>query len=383
MSAPLRVLHAHAGNLYGGVETILVTLARLAALEPRLEHRFALCFEGRLSEELRSAGAQVDSLGPVRLSRPWTVRRDRLALDALLARDKPDVVLTHSTWSHAIFAPIAAAHGLPCVYWQHAGDIGPVWLAAWARAVPPAHVICTSAFAAHRTSQLFAGVPRSVLHPPVAPAPANQRPGWRDGLRAVLGVRTDTVVILHAGRFEPWKGQLNLVRALADLGSTRDWVCWLVGAAQRKSEVAFERHVRDEIATRGLEPRVRMLGQRSDVRDLMAAADVFCQPNTEPEPFGIVFVEALYASLPTVASASGGALEILDASCGLTVPPGETFDLARALRLLIEDRGLRTRLGDGGPLRARALCDPAQQVRELHDLLAQVETGHRAGRFAK
>jgi hypothetical protein len=67
----------------------------------------------------------------------------------------------------------------------------------------------------------------------------------------------------------------------------------------------------------------------------------------------------------------------------LTVPPGETFDLARALRLLIEDRGLRTRLGDGGPLRARALCDPAQQVREQHDLLAQVETGHRAGRFAK
>ena len=57
--APLRVLHVHSGNLYGGVETFLATLARDAAVAPRMTSSFALCFEGRLSEEL--AGARSSS----------------------------------------------------------------------------------------------------------------------------------------------------------------------------------------------------------------------------------------------------------------------------------------------------------------------------------
>jgi len=55
--------------------------------------------------------------------------------------------------------------------------------------------------------------------------------------------------------------------------------------------------------------RVRFVGERLDVARILAAADIFCQPNIEAEPFGIVFIEALYAGLPVVASASGGALE--------------------------------------------------------------------------
>ena len=62
MSQPLTILHAHSGNLYGGVETMLGTLARHPG---PLVHRFALCYEGRLAGELRGAGAQVGMLGPV------------------------------------------------------------------------------------------------------------------------------------------------------------------------------------------------------------------------------------------------------------------------------------------------------------------------------
>src|SRR5262249_31606658 len=52
-AAPLRVLHVHSGNLYGGVETFLTTLARDADVEPRMLPSFAICFGGRLSDELR------------------------------------------------------------------------------------------------------------------------------------------------------------------------------------------------------------------------------------------------------------------------------------------------------------------------------------------
>src|SRR5579872_6438503 len=52
----IRVLHVAAGKLYGGVETLLVTLARYHKLCPEMEPEFAVCFEGRLAEELRATG---------------------------------------------------------------------------------------------------------------------------------------------------------------------------------------------------------------------------------------------------------------------------------------------------------------------------------------
>ena len=54
----------------------------------------------------------------------------------------------------------------------------------------------------------------------------------------------------------------------------------------------------------------RIVGARVR-RDLMPAADVFCQPNLGPEPFGIVFIEALGRGLPVVSTTLGAALEIV------------------------------------------------------------------------
>src|SRR6202007_943175 len=107
--------------------------------------------------------------------------------------------------------------------------------------------------------------------------------------------------------------------------------------------------VHERVASRGLGERVRFLGQRADVPQLLASADIHCQPNTGPEPFGIAFVEALYAGLPIVTSGRGGALEIVDASCGILTPPGSSEELALVLKQLITDDALRQRLSAGGP----------------------------------
>jgi hypothetical protein len=71
----MRLLHVYSGNLYGGVETLLVSLAKYADACPGLEHEFALCFEGRLSRELETAGAAVYRLGLARASRPFSIPR--------------------------------------------------------------------------------------------------------------------------------------------------------------------------------------------------------------------------------------------------------------------------------------------------------------------
>ena len=82
-------------------------------------------------------------------------------------------------------------------------------------------------------------------------------------------------------------------------------------------------------------------------------------------PFGITFIEALYAGLPVVTTAIGGALEIVDGSCGMLVQPDDPATLAVALRELIENSELRARLGAAGPMRAAALCDPGRQMARL------------------
>jgi glycosyltransferase involved in cell wall biosynthesis len=102
---------------------------------------------------------------------------------------------------------------------------------------------------------------------------------------------------------------------------------------------------------------------------LPAAADLHCQANAAPEPFGIAYVEALAAGLPVVASRAGGAIEIVDESCGVLVSPGDVNALAAALERLIVDRPFRARLAAGAPARAQHLSDPATQMARLADAL--------------
>jgi glycosyltransferase involved in cell wall biosynthesis len=122
----------------------------------------------------------------------------------------------------------------------------------------------------------------------------------------------------------------------------------------------------------GIAERVRFLGQRADVADVLAAADIHCQPNTGPEPFGVAFVEALYAGLPVVTTSMGGALEIIDDNCGILVPPGEPHRLASSLFRLLRNAELRARLGQSGRVKAHDLCAPASQLTKMVRTLEQI-----------
>jgi len=364
----LDVWHVHAGNLFGGVETILVNLAKTAAATPGVRWRFALCFEGRLADELRAAGADVRVLGATRIRYPWTVLRARRRLRRLLAAPGAAAAVCHSAWSQAIFGPVLAAARTPTACWLHGPSSGPHWLERWAQRSPADVLLCDSRYVAGSVGRIHPGASSEVLHPPVAIGPAPS-PASRDALRAALGAGPGTLVILQMSRMEEWKGQAVLLEALGLLAERSDWVCWLAGGAQRAAEEAYERSLRRQVSALRLDARVKFLGQRSDVDALMDAADVFCQPNSAPEPFGIVFVHALARGVPVVGCATGGTPEIVDAECGRLVKPGNASALASTLGALMDDAPLRRRLGANGPERARELCDPQIQARKLAGIL--------------
>ena len=375
----MRVLHIYSGNLYGGVETLLTTLARHRDSCPALDQHFALFFTGLLSEQLRATGATVHYLGQVRVRRPWSIWRARRRLSNLLSRYRFEAIICHSVWTQAVAGPAVRSAGKPLLFWLHGPADGRHWLDRWARLTRPDRAVSTSGFTENALPALYAGVPRDVIYPPVSPPDAGDPARLRSEVRAELGIPLNAVVIIQVSRMEGWKGHRVHLRALKLLLDLPDWACLLAGGAQRAGEGRYLEGLELMARDLGLADRVRFLGHRSDVRQLLAASDVYCQPNEEPEPFGIALVEALWAGRPVVTSALGGAAEIVDGSCGILAPAGDAIALATALRALIRDPALRCRLGASGPTRASMLCDPAQQLAKLHSALEAAirETPHR------
>jgi glycosyltransferase involved in cell wall biosynthesis len=361
-SDPLRALHVTAGNLFGGIERMLLTIAATPSSDAR--HEMALSVDGRLAAALRARGREPHVLGAARFSRPDTVWRARRALGRVLASQRPAALIAHAPWSYALAAPVARRRGVPLLLWVHDAPRADAFLERRVAARPPETLICNSRYIAGLAGAWLPRVPSLVIYPPVEPRVPGAETS-RAALRAQAGATDQTTVILLASRLEPYKGHRLLLEAAARLRG--DVAVWIAGGAQRPHEADYLASLTAD-AERHLPDRVRFLGERNDVPDLMAAADIFCQPNTQPEPFGIVFAEALAARVPVVTTAMGGAVEIVN-GCGVLVDEPAAAPLAAALQRLIDDPALRASLGAGGPAHAARLTDPAARLRQLDDLV--------------
>lgn len=364
----MRVLHIGAGNLYGGVETFRVTLARYRHLCPEMMPEFALCFAGRLETELIGEGVPFHDLGEVRIRYPRSVWRARHRLREILANRRFDAVACHQIWPQIVFGPTVRRAGAPLVFWAHGIVDGRSWLERLARRTEPQLILCNSRCTERASTTLYPGVSTEVIYLPVAPSESVE-PGAREAVRCEFATAPEAVVIVQVSRLEEWKGQRTLLHGLGLLRDVPGWTCWIVGGVQWGREAPYLESLKILAADLQISDKIRFVGQRTDVPRLLAAADVFCQPNSGPEPFGIVFVEALYAGLPVVATAIGGAQEIIDSSCGRLVPPADAGALRDCLAELVGSSRMRQCLGSRGPARARALCDPEQQLVRIHSVL--------------
>ena len=364
----LRALHLNSGNMLGGVESVLLTFAEFASTCPEFEQEFALAFDERFADSLRAAGAAVHILPEAQLRNPLSVRRSRAALRELMANNQFDWVISHSTWCQVVFAPAIRQQNFPLIFWMHNNFDGH-WLQKLAARHAPDFAICNSDFTRSTLKDVYPNTPSEVIYNPVKAA--NVAPGARESLRSELNVRPETLVILMASRMDAWKGHANLISAAKKIKSQKDWVIWIAGAPQTPKERDYVESLHAQVHASQLAEKVRFLGHRNDVPALMRAADIYCQPNEEPEPFGVVFVEALQAGVPIVTFEMGGPREILTGSSGMLVPPGDIEALAKALARVIDDASLRAAIGGLGPERARELCDPAQQIRRVYEVLRE------------
>jgi glycosyltransferase involved in cell wall biosynthesis len=189
----------------------------------------------------------------------------------------------------------------------------------------------------------------------------------RDALRVELGAPADALVVLTLGALVPRKGLDVLLDALAALAE-RDVRphLWIGGDGEARAKL--EKRAKKL----GLADRVRFLGSRSDVADLLAACDVFAMPSRR-EGLGVAALEALACGRPIVASNVGGLGHVVvDGRNGLLVPPGDVAALSGALGRLLTDAAFRERAGAEGPRRIREGFHVDQMVAGYEALYREV-----------
>lgn len=136
-------------------------------------------------------------------------------------------------------------------------------------------------------------------------------------------------IVGHFSRLSPWKGQHILIEALTYC--PQEVTAILVGDALF-GEQDYVQQLHKQVAELGLEDRVKFLGFRSDIPQLMAICDLVTHTSTAPEPFGRVIVEAMLCGRPIVAAQSGGAIELIEPGInGFLVPPGKPHKLAEVI----------------------------------------------------
>jgi glycosyltransferase involved in cell wall biosynthesis len=157
----------------------------------------------------------------------------------------------------------------------------------------------------------------------------------------------DRPVGLVTARLHEEKGHRVLLEAMAHLTGRAERAVFLF-AGEGPERQALE----EETSRRGLRERVRFLGFRSDIADLIGVSEVVVLPSLA-ESFGFSVAEAMSLGRPVVATTTGGIPEIIvHGESGLLVPPDNNLALAEAIRAVLNDPENAARLGEAGRQRA-------------------------------
>ncbi len=195
-------------------------------------------------------------------------------------------------------------------------------------------------------------------------------------LKKALGVADGQLIVSIFGRLTEWKGQLEYIRALAELVKLGHSVKgWIVGGDSFGGGSAYSGILLQEIHDLELTGTVQLLGMRDDVAELMNASDIVVHASYK-EPFGLVIVEAMMCGKPVVASNVSGPQEsVCDGVTGVLVEPRDVGSLVKHLSEMLNDDCLRDSMGKAALLRSKELFDKNKNLGELTDRCVKLVRG--------
>jgi glycosyltransferase involved in cell wall biosynthesis len=331
-----RVVFTIGGLLRGGSEIQLVNLlerlhgtrldAKLVTLSPAADPA--------LLDRLGAAGVEIDFLSPDETSRPRRMVASGAGLAAVFLRHRPGAAYAWLEEAALVTAPFAKLTRTPLVVARrnvngaYAGRRNAV-VRAIHRAERAADVVTVNSRAVGEES-LARGVGRSRIRLvanghavlPALPPPA--------GTDVALG---------YVARFRPEKGHGRLLEALSRVRTAVPWHVDLAGSGPLQAQIE------DEVRRRGLQARVRFVGELEDPRSFWADRHVAALlSDHEGSPNALI--EAAMSGRPMVATAVGGVPDVVASESGTLVGTHDPEATAAALVRFIEDADLRRRAGE-------------------------------------
>jgi glycosyltransferase involved in cell wall biosynthesis len=353
----MRVLHTIGEMGTGGAESLVVEMVERGD-DVGWSSEVASA-GGRREDQLLAGGRTRAHRVPLSRRRPDGLARAFQATRRAIRAADPDVVIAHNvgvtaaTWlalrSLRHRAPLVTIfHGVAASDYRHSAR-----LLSWA----PAAVVTVSETIRGRLVEAGMTARQTVVIPnAISPMSLPQRAQ----ARAELGLSADVPVALCVARLVDQKRHDVLLQAWTMVSEPS--VLLIAGDGPNR---AFVERLRSEL---GLDARVQVLGVRSDVPRLLAAADLTTL-SSDWEGLPVAVLESMASARPVVATEVDGVAEVLQHGGGLLVPRRDPAALAAALNGLLADREATAEVG----LRAAEVIatyhDPADMMRRYDRLL--------------
>ena len=343
----MRISHIVENLNRGGLERVVIDLAKAQAAAGHDCQVVCLFEAGSLAHELTSQGIPVVACD----KRDGADMRALLRLRRALSSQRTEVLHSHNGLPH--YYAMAAAMGLGLrriVNTRHGmGDVTPSSRREWLfrQSMHFADVAVAVSEAAGRRLAEAGLVPTRrlrVIPNGIHPEPFRERDAQlRAQMATSLGLPPETQLVGFIGRLNWAKDLPTMVAAFARVCARRDDAALVIAG-----EGAERGAVEAAIANAGLGGRVLLLGDRSDVPQLLPAFSIFAMSSIS-EGYSIALLEACASALPIVATDVGGNAEIVeDGVNGLVVPPNSPDAFAAALERLLADPVRAAQMGRAG-----------------------------------
>lgn len=183
----------------------------------------------------------------------------------------------------------------------------------------------------------------------------------------------DDIVVGMAGRINRWKGQKLFVDAAKIINERYPKVKFKIAGAAYKGEEWMEKDLKSYIIEKDLKDNIEMMGLVSDMSIFYSSIDIFILPSIQPEPFGLVVIEAMEMKKPVIATNHGGPVEIIeDGVTGYLVDYTEANDMAEKCINLIEDSLLRKSMAEEGFKKKRRDFSLEKTVTDIENILREI-----------
>jgi glycosyltransferase involved in cell wall biosynthesis len=357
----------------GGSEAILWTVLRNLDRN-RFEPAVFFLADGPFEREVAALGVPTAVVHPGRMrirDARQAVRAVR-ALAALLREHSPQLIVNWLPKAQIYTAPAAILAGMGdrIVWWQH-DMAGRQRVDRLATILPAKAVGSDSQASAESQASFRPRRPAFAVLPGVA-MPHTAPQAELEELRRRLRLPAGRPVVGIVGRLQQWKGQHRVLEALAMLRARGRDVHGLIIGGDQHIDPEYASFVRGLAPELGLEAHVTFTGQVGEPGPYFQLLDVMVNAS-EPEPFGLVLLEAMAIGVPVVAVDAAGPGEILDGGkYGVLTPSGSPGDLADGIERLLADRPLRERLSEQGRERYAQRFTVERMMDEMHRRFAQL-----------